>query len=171
MKKLGIAIAIVALFVGSWTYLTGTPQYSLYQFKKAMANHDAETAFKYFDIDSVVDNLATELMNSKEMNQGASATDRLGQDFAKGFLALMLPTLKETMKGQLKRAITTPSDEGKDTPIGGLSKGSWSDFDVQVEGKMAIVSKKDDPNLKLKMVKSSAGHWRIVQMMIPLEKK
>ncbi|GFO63660.1 DUF2939 domain-containing protein [Geomonas paludis] len=174
MKKLVIlAVSLTAVLVAGFTFVKGTPQYSLYQFKQAVQNHDPDAAFKYLDVDSVVDNLASDLMNSQEMNKPTSNPwEEAGQNMAKGLVTVMLPSIKEAMKGQIKTAITTAESEKKEgdkgtNPIKGLSKGSWSDFDVKVEGKMAIVSNKQDDSLKFKMVKSSEGHWRITQIMIP----
>lgn len=173
MKKLSIAVCILAgLLIAGYVYAKGTPQYSLYQFKKAVQNHDSETAFKYLDIDSLVDNLANDMMNSKEMNTASSPGEELGQGLAKGLMTMMLPTLKETMKGQIKASITTSTEsDSKEahSPISGLGKGSWSDFDVKVEGKMAILTNKNEPDVKFKMVQTSEGHWRIAQIMVPKE--
>ncbi|QXE92787.1 DUF2939 domain-containing protein [Geomonas subterranea] len=174
MKKVLIVVAaLIAVLVAGFVFVKGTPQYSLYQFKKAVQNHDPDTAFKYLDVDSVVDNLALDLINSKEMNKPASNPwEEAGQTMAKGLMTVMLPSIKEAMKGQIKTAITTAdsekseNDKGTNT-IKGLNKGSWSDFDVKVEGKMAIVTNKQDEALKFKMVKSSEGYWKIIKIIIP----
>lgn len=174
MKKLVIgAVILTAVLVAGFAFVKGTPQYSLYQFKKAVENHDPDAAFKYLDVDSVVDNLASDLMNSQEMNKPTSSPwEEAGQSMAKGLVTVMLPSIKDAMKGQIKTAITTADSEkgegdGGTNTIKGLSKGGWTDFDVKVEGKMAIVTNKQDHALKFKMVKSSEGHWKITQIMIP----
>ena len=173
MKKLIIAVCILAgLLVAVYVYVKGTPQYSLYQFKKSVQNHDSETAFKYLDIDSLVDNLANDVMNAKDINTPSSPGEELGQGLAKGLMTMMLPTLKEAMKSQIKTSITTSTESDSkeaDSPISRLGKGSWSDFDAKVEGKMAIVTNKNEPDVKFKMVQTTEGHWRIAQLMIPKE--
>lgn len=53
------AVALVLLVVagfGALYYVAGTPQYSLYLLKSAVADHDRDAFKKYFDIDRVVTN-------------------------------------------------------------------------------------------------------------------
>jgi hypothetical protein len=166
MKKIGI-IGAILLIIGivGYVYATGTPQYSLYQFRKAVENHDADAAFKYLDTDSIVDNLANDLMKAEEAKTPKDGWEAMGQNFAKGVIAMMLPGLKESMKGQFRTAITTPSEDK--TAVKDIGKGSLSDFEVKTEGKMAIISRKDNKDVKFKMVKTSEGHWKIIQFMMP----
>ncbi|MEW6615011.1 MAG: DUF2939 domain-containing protein [Thermodesulfobacteriota bacterium] len=166
MKKISIigGFLIVVAIVG-FLYVKGTPQYSLYQFRNAVENHDADTAIKYFDVDSIVDNLMTDFMKEEEAKKPKNGWEAMGQNFARGLMVLMLPRMKEAMKGQLKTAITTPSDDK--TAVKDIKKGSISDFEIKTEGKMAIVSRKDDPKVKFKMVKTPEGYWKIVQLMMP----
>ena len=166
MKKLIIFMGIiVVILVSGFVYAKGTPQYSLYQFRKAVENHDADTAMKYFDVDSIVDNLMNDFMKAQDEKKPANEFEAMGNNFAKGLMAMMIPTMKETLKGQLKTAITTPSDDK--TPLKGIQQGSLSDFEIKTEGKMSIISRKDDIDMKFKMVKTTDGHWKIVQMMMP----
>ena len=166
MKKIIIigAVLIVVAIVGI-LYAKGTPQFSLYQFRNAVENHDADTAMKYFDADSIFDNLMTDFMKGKEAEKPKDEWEAMGQTFARGLTVMMLPQMKEAMKGQFKTAITTPSDDK--TAVKDIKKGSISDFEIKTEGKMAIVSRKDDKNVKFKMLKTPEGYWKIVQLMIP----
>jgi hypothetical protein len=140
MKKfIIIGIVLIILTVIGFLYVKGTPHYSLYQFRKAVENHDAETAMKYFDVDSIVDNLMNDLMKEWETKKPKDEWEAMGQDFARGLITMMLPQMKEAIKGQLKSAITTPSDDK--TAIKDIKRGSITDFEIKTEGKMAIVSR------------------------------
>ncbi|KAA0894288.1 DUF2939 domain-containing protein [Oryzomonas rubra] len=166
MKKLMIFVGVIVVVVVSvFVYAKGTPQYSLYQFRKAVENHDADTAMKYFDVDSIVDNFMNDFMKSQDEKKPANEFEAMGNNLAKGLIAMMLPAMKESLKGQLKTGITTPSDDK--TPVKDIRKGSLSDFEIKTEGKMAILSMKDNKNVKFKMVKTPDGHWKIVQLMMP----
>lgn len=166
VKKILISFAVLlSLIISAFVYAKGTPQYSLYQFRKSIENHDADSALKYLDIDSVVDNMMQDLIKEQEVKHPSSPAESFGNNFAKGLMTMMIPAMKEALKGQIKAGITTPSD--KKTPVSGIQKGSFSDFEIKTEGKMAILSRKDDKDLKLKMVKTPEGHWKIVQIMMP----
>lgn len=164
MKKLVIGGFLIVVAIVGFLYVKGTPQYSLYQFRNAVENHDADTAMKYFDVDSIVNNLMIDFMK-EEAKKPKNGWEAMGQNFARGLMTLMLPRMKEEMKGQLKTAITTPSDDK--TAVKDIKKGSISDFEIKTEGKMAIVSRKDDNKVKFKMVKTPEGYWKIVQLTMP----
>lgn len=156
---------IVVVALSGFVYAKGTPQYSLYQFRKAVENHDADTAMKYVDVDSIADNLMKDLMKAQDEKKPANDMEAMGNNFAKGLMVMMMPALKEALKGQFKTSITTPSDDK--TPVNNIQKGSLSDFEIKTEGKMAILSRKDNKDVKFKMVKTSEGNWKIVQLMMP----
>ena len=166
MKKLGIILVIfTVILTGAYIYIKGTPQYSLYQLRTAIEDHDPDKASLYLDIDSIVDNLMSDFINEQDKKRPENEWEAMGQNFAKGLMTMMLPTLKETMKGQFRTAITTPSDDK--TAVKDIRKGKMSDFDIKVDGKMAIITKKDDKEMQFKMVKTTEGHWKIVQMILP----
>lgn len=164
VKYTAICIGIVLVLVSAFLYAKGTPQYSLYQFRKAVEAHDAETAMKYFDVDSIVDNLVSDFVKTQEEKKPANEFEAMGNNFAKGLMAMMIPTMKEALKVQFKSAITIPSEDK--SALKKFQNFKSSDFEIKTEGKTAILSRKDDKNVKVKMVKTSDGHWKIVQLIM-----
>lgn len=166
MKKMIISFAVLlSVVISVFLYAKGTPQYSLYQFRKAVENHDADSAMMYFDVDSIVENIMNDVMNQQMSKEPTNEYEAMGNNFAKGLMAMMLPAIKEGLKGKLKASITTPSDDK--TPVKDIQQGNLSDFQIQTEGKMAILSRKDNKDIKFKMVKTPEGYWKIVQLMMP----
>jgi hypothetical protein len=168
MKKVGIATVLIAcLAFGTWHFIKATPRYSLYRFGVALKQHDAEAAFRYVDVDAVVDNHFREV--AKEMDAKSEKSqnpwEQIGSGLAKGLMNLMLPNLKETAKSELRAAIEEPSDatgQKKFDPFKGFA--SWRDFDIEKQGKIALVTKRSDKNFYMKLSQSADGHWRIVQL-------
>lgn len=162
VKYAAIGIGILFVLVSAFLYVKGTPQYSLYQFSKAVEAHDAETALKYFDVDSIVDNLVNDFVKIQEEKKPANEFEAMGKNFTKGLMAMMVPAMKEALKVQFKEGITKQSEDK--SPLKKFNNFKWSDFEIKMEGNTAFLSRKDDKELTVKMVKTSAGHWKIVQL-------
>lgn len=61
----------------------------------------------------------------------------------------------------------TPASDNSSSPFNGISKGSVNDFDVKKDGKLAVITRKDDKSFSIVMNQTSEGHWKIVQLDIP----
>lgn len=165
MKKLIILVGIILVVaVTGFVYAKGTPQYSLYQLRKAIENHDADTAMRYFDVDSIVDHQINDIIG-QDKKKPTSEFEQMGNNIVRERMAKVIPTIKETLKSQFKNNITTPSDD--ETPVNIIRKGKYSDFEITMIGEIAILSRKDNIDIGFKMVKSSGGYWKIVQLMKP----
>lgn len=167
MRKIIIATSMVVVLIGGgWHHLKQTPQYSLYRFGQALKQHDSETAFRYIDVDAVVDNQIRNVIQDTESQQASSSNplEQMGDNIAKGLMGLMLPVLKESAKNEIRAAIQEPTKPGNKASFNVFAgASSWRDFDIEEQGKIAIVTKKTDNNFKIKLSQVHEGHWKIVQ--------
>lgn len=161
MKKILLILGVLLLVVitGSFLYIRSTPRYSLYKLKNAISDKDAESALKYIDVDSIVDNLMKDLYANEPPS--SNRWEAMGRSIGQGMAMLMLPVLKENMKSQIKTSIVSEDDKSK---LVGLRKNLW-DIDIETSGKTAILTPKDNQSIKFKMTKTSDGYWRIVEII------
>ena len=178
----GIIIAL--LFIGFF-YARGTPHYSLYQLKRAVENHDPDEALKYINIDSIVDNLGKSFFGKER-----EGTDqRKGQSLSlKGLVAEAMPGIKESIKVSFRASIAGRSGENQtektavqphknqgpsmvNIEIEGfdvrkLKETNLWDIIIQKDGISAMVSLKNNPGIKAKMIQTSAGNWQVVEIIL-----
>ena len=88
----------------------------------------------------------------------------MGNNFAKGFINLMLPTLKDRAKSELRAAIQEPT-ESKNKFNVFTGTAAWRNFEIEKQGKIAIVTKKADRDFSVKLSQVPDGHWKIVQFI------
>ena len=163
IPHLVMAFAIIlAMAVTVWA-VTGTPQYSLYLFRKAVEAHDVETARRYLDVESVVDSMIDSVTDSGNGSGDGSVWEELGRNLAGGFMALVTPAMKESMRKQLRTALSRPSEDT--TVIRKITTTRLQDFEVSREGTTALVTVRDDPRVVFRMRKGG-GSWRIVQILM-----
>jgi hypothetical protein len=75
--------------------------------------------------------------------------------------------MKETLKSNLKSAITTNSKSNLDN----IKAGNLWKFDIARDGNMALLTVKNDDSVKFKMTRASEGHWKIVEIVLQSEKE
>lgn len=154
MKKIIIiSLAIAAIAIGGgYYYFTGTPTYSLYQIKKSIQDHDSITFNKYIDTDRIIDGLVTDAM------EGAEA--ELSDNPFAGFAKTLLLSMKDEFKSSLNKSIEEISTE-KDSKLAKLKIK-----DVIKDGKSANITLKNSDNeeLRLSMIKTPEGYWKIVSV-------
>ena len=163
VEHLVMAVAIILGMVVTALAVTGTPQYSLYQFRTAVEAHDAETARRYLDVESVVDSMIDGVTDTGRSSGNESLWEEMERGFAGGFMALAAPAIKESMRKQLRIALTRPSEDT--TVIRKITTTRLRAFEVKREGTTALVTVRDDPRVVFRMRKSG-GSWRIVQIMM-----
>lgn len=166
-------IVIVALGLGGGYYwVSGTPQYSLYQIGKAVENRDSETFYKYVDIDSVVDSftdwvwkeMEEEMAGGKPEDEWAS----WGYELGKGFAELIMPAMKERIKEGLRSEITKTIEGTEEGMREAFKKISYKDIKVERSGKIANIEilnfLENEMPLKLKMRQAPERYWKIVEI-------
>ena len=157
-----LLVFIIVLGTG-YIFLKETPRYSLYWFKKAILDHDAESALKYLDIDRIVDNMVQEMSGGedkdKEKIQPKDPSKESMRNIGKAVIMQNLPAIKTQLREQLKSAIVSYSDR---TVLDNLNKASVFGLQIAMEGDMALVKIRGRDKVAFKMAKSSEGHWRII---------
>ena len=181
--KLALAGIIAVLLVLGFFYVRSTPHYSLYQLKRAVNNHDADDALKFINIDSIIDNLGKNLFGKGGGEENQSPL--------KGMFADAMPKIKESIKSSFRTSIAAPDEaskekQGKSTDdkslrkskssIGGIEVGgldakklketSLWDVTIQRNGKIAVISLKNSPGFKARMVQTEGGYWQIAEIML-----
>jgi hypothetical protein len=151
---------IIALGIG-YIFIKETPRYSLYWFKKAILDRDAEMALKYLDTDSIVDNMVKDMSGEEDKekvqpkDQSKGSMNNIGKDI----IMQNLPAIKAQLREQLKSAIVSYNDRAV---LDNLNKASVFGLQITLEGDMALVKIRGKDKIAFKMAKSSEGHWRII---------
>lgn len=161
-KILSLSVAVVVLtFCGAYAYITTTPHYSLYQLRNALKNHDPEQALLFIDIDSIVDNF---LRNTIQKQNASSKNhwEKMGNSFGAGLALMMAPAMKESLKSQFKSAIASADDKGDFQKI---KNARFWDGEIAVNGGSAILTINNNGITKFKMIKTTDGHWKIIEII------
>jgi hypothetical protein len=154
-------VSIIAVGI-AYFFVKETPRYSLYWFKKAIFEHDAENALKYLDIDSIVDNMVKDMPGGEEDKERAQSKNRSEgpmKNIGKDIIMQNLPTIKAQLREQLKSAIISYNNR---TALDNLNKASVFGLRITMEGDVALVKIRGKDKMAFKMTKSSEGHWRII---------
>jgi hypothetical protein len=200
MRQTGRAIIIssvvlAALLTAAVLYVRETPHYSLYMLKRAVDNRDADEALRYINIDSIVENLAKDLLGTKG---AVDSRNRGGKSPLKDMVTDSLPGIKDSLRLSLRKAITSPgkgqngvvrggarsSDPEEDASLrlrsrqfslGRIEIGdldmerirtvSVGDLVIDVDGATAVVQIKNNPQIKAKMMKTGPGNWQFTEIL------
>lgn len=155
-----LSILIISGFAGFFS-LYNTPRYSLYWFKKAILEHDAESALKYLDIDSIVDNMVKDTFDKQEQQQeqGKHQPAAPMKNIGKDIIMQNLPAIKKQLREQLESAILSYNDEAA---LDNLRKASVLGLVITMDGNLALVKIRGKDKVAFQMAKSSEGPWKIV---------
>ena len=162
-KKLVVFASILFVFLIvlgiSYTFIKETPRYSLYWFKKAMLERDAEGVLKYLDTDSIADNMVKDM--SVEGDEGKLLQERSMKNIGRDIVIQNLPAIKEQLRDQLKSFITSYNDQAI---LDNLKKANVFGLNITMEGDSALVKIRGRDKVVFKMAKSPEGHWRIIAL-------
>ncbi len=137
-----------------------TPRHSLNELRTALLNHDAETALKYVDVDSIVDCMVKDIFLKYE-TKADSPLEMLGLKVGREAAKIIMPGVKELARLQVKKAITSP-DEGDYFTY--IRKGSVWYLNFDVDQDTAWVAPKGKSDIRFRMQRSPDGYWRIVEI-------
>ncbi len=140
--------------------LNDTPRHSLNELRTALLNHDADTALRYIDVDSVVDCMVRDIFLKYEA-KADSPLESLGLSVGRAAAKAMMPGVKELARSQVKKAITSP-DEGDYFTY--IRKGSVWYLNFEVGGDTAWVAPKGKSDIRFRMQRVPDGYWRIVEI-------
>ena len=163
-----LGLAIIGSVVG-WRYIKSSPQFSLYKMSKAIEARDYETFAKYFDTDSVVDNIVDKALESVKEVGAEEATSNvwyeLGKSFSEGLIMMMKPTIKEQAKAEIKREIETGSFWDDYRPVNVFK--AFTGFEVRKEGKVATVTLATDEKEPFSFkILQREGYWQISDFVL-----
>ncbi len=166
LRALGIVFAIIAASsVAAWYFLSGTPEYSLYQLSRAIQAKDAEAAQRYIDLDRVADE-ATDTV----IDFARSKTSVGRPQLAQGLIELLLPALKAGVRDKFRTQLRETVEGGRTESRFLSIPAQLADFRTRVRvertGKSVVVSitKGTEVVSKFRMVHKLDRHWQIVAL-------
>ena len=154
------AVLVVAVITG-FVYVQDTPRYSLYRFKKAILNHDAEQALNYLDVDTIIDNMVKDSFGDPDKQNTGSGNkpDTSRKNVGREIIMQNLATIKTQLREQLKSAIVSYDDR---SALETLSKASIFGLKITMEGDTALVKIRGKDKVAFKMARSQEGSWKII---------
>ncbi|HAR95663.1 MAG TPA: hypothetical protein DCR97_06845 [Deltaproteobacteria bacterium] len=161
LKRIVLSILAVIVLIGGGCATTGTPRESLSQLRSALLNHDAETALRYIDVDSITDHLVDDILNGYGTSDEALTS--LGIGVGRNLQPLLLPLVTEAIRKQLRKAISSTEDNPY---FGSIRKAHIFYLNVTVEEDgRAFVEPKGKSDFAFRMAKTGEGYWKIVQLI------
>ncbi len=161
-KLLLLIIPLVTLL--GWLYIRSTPQYSLYQIRRAVKNHDYEMFTKYVDVDAVADSVFEQSLADQKSEEDKASTnvwEEMGRSLAEGLIISMKPALKESAKAAIRKAVESGDFGGKkllNDPV-----KSISEIKVKKEGKLAQVTITDEEGSAVKLtMRKKESYWQLI---------
>lgn len=171
-----VILGVILLAVGgAWFYAKSTPQYSLYKMYKAAESKNYDGFIKYFNVDSVIDDLLDKALEQSkqeiEKQYGAgSDTAKMAQDYAENLINNLRDETKKQAKAEIKKKIET-GDFGlsKEYKVNLLKGFLNTKVDMQSNGDAKVtVSNKEKKSVTFVMRKKS-GYWEIYKIDMSLE--
>lgn len=173
IKKLNIISVIVGVFIllvvigGGYYWWTGTPEYSLFQIKKAIKTHNPELGLKYVNSDTVFENFwldtKSELLKGTEEAEGFEA---LGMMFGLQLAESMKPAMKEQVKEGIKNWFSAPAEEKSKETITtkeNLELGTiWQQRDIQIKKQSNSAYIELPNNIKIIFFKKEGERYWVV---------
>lgn len=183
-KLLAVAAAIIVLgcaFLGGvyWKW-TRSPEYSLYEARRAIEEHDVARFEKHVDLDSVLGRLVDDVLAVSMGDAPTEGPEALGAGLASGLIQAMKPALVSAVKDQVIRGIETgdPGPRDDDAPVtlgnvanrlGTADLPALSPNYVRTEGKISRIGldyhhAQLDADLTLELkLRDMGGYWRVVE--------
>jgi len=158
-----ISIVFFLTLVAACFFVRETPRYSLYRFKKALMERDAEGVLKYLDTESIVDNMIKDMSpeNDKGNTQIKQKKEGPLRNITRDIIIQNLPSIKGQLQGQIKSFITSYNDQAV---LNNLSKASVFGLNITRENNIALIRIRGRDNIVFKMAKTQESHWRIIAL-------
>jgi hypothetical protein len=138
-----------------------SPRRSLSELRTALLNHDADTALRYIDVDSVVEGVVRDIFLKYE-SKADNPVAMLGLQAGKEVAHAVMPGLRAIARRQVRAAIMSDDEWGyfKD-----IRKASVWYLNITVDGDRAIVVPKGKSTISFRMARTDEGYWRIVEIV------
>lgn len=161
LKTTVLSTLVVMLWVISGCATTGTPRESLSRLRSALLNHDAETALRYIDVDSITGHLAEDILDKYAASDEMLAS--LGVTIGRNMQPLLLPFITEALRKQLRKAISSTEDN---VYFSSIRQAHIFYLNVRIEEDgHAFVEPKGKSDFAFRMAKTGEGYWKIVQLI------
>lgn len=158
---------LAVLWILTGCAVPGTPRESLSQLRTALLNHDSDTALRYIDVDSITDHLAEDVLNRYGTSDDLLTS--LGVTAGRNIQPLLLPIIRETIRKQVRRAISSTEENAY---FGYIRKAHIFYLNVTMEGDdRAFVEPKGKSDFAFRMARTEQGYWKIVQLILNKNEK
>ena len=157
-----VMVLLISMVLISACTLKGTPRHSLAELKTALLNHDAGEAFKYVDVDSIVEHMVEDMFGQRE-SRSRTTRDAFGVAIGRSIASALLPEAKQLVRKEVRGAIESGDVAGYFEPI---RKASVWYFTIEEEGDVALVTPRRDDKVRFKMERTGEGYWKIVQIIV-----
>ena len=165
MKKRSVVSIIListvlplAIIVG-FLYARTTPYYSLYMFKKALIERDAPQVLKYLDTDSILDNMARDILARMDKKEPArNKFEEHMQGAGQEAVRQLLPQLKKQMGQSLTDLLLSYDNEKL---FSDLQKVTVFAVSVETKDDRALIRQRGKDKISFTMKRAPEGHWRI----------
>jgi hypothetical protein len=189
-----VSIAIIGSIVGLGLFLIGglvlageywwrgRPEYSINQIGVAVRTHNLNLFRKHVDTRSVSGRLVDDITTASS-RPARSDSERAGQAWGQGLIALLKPQLVELFETEIERYVETGTFN-TDQSQGEVSKGfhdlsqrvgpyDWATIDGNVATTAVTIrtDAKDKAPLKLglKLRRTEDGYWQLMEVSLPRE--
>ncbi len=159
-RTLIILLLLCVAFTAGCT-LSNTPRRSLDELRTALLNHDADTAFRYVDVDSIVRCMVRDIFTKYESKADDPLTI-LGINAGRQVAGLLMPIVAELARNRVRAAILSPDEGGY---FDYVKKGSVWYLEIATDGKTAIVKPMGKSDTQFRMRQMEDGHWKIIEIM------
>jgi len=148
MKKIIITVTVCLILIaiggaGYWQYTIRKPEYSLWQAKKAIDEHDLMMFEKYVDTEGVVETLIDQFMDvcTENIEKEGGKYDKFGMGLVEGFVTLFKPRFTKLVKQEIVSFVET------------------GDFEKENKNESQKLSRKEDssPEFSLENVWKNSG--------------
>jgi hypothetical protein len=157
-----VIVLLISMVLMSACTLKGTPRYSLAELKTALLNHDAGEAFKYVDVDSIVEHMVNDMFAQRE-SWSKTTLDAFGVAIGRGIASALLPEAKQLIRKEVRGAIESGGETGYFEQI---RRASVWYLTIEEEGDVALVTPRRDDKVRFKMERSGEGYWKIKQIIV-----
>lgn len=156
--------------LGLYYWFSGTPRYSSWKIKQAVANRDVETFEQYVDLEEIASRLVEKAFDKAMEQYRKDTAENPFAGLGAAIALLMKPTVKEAAQSMVKAETTKVIEEGI------LSESSFDLLDirsVEQEGRIATVELartdgqpiwEDFSSFTLIMRQTQARSWKIVEL-------
>lgn len=164
MKRTSTATLVAVFCIVAGCALPGTPRDSLSLLRTALLNHDADAALRYIDVDSITEHLVEDTLQRHGVFD-----DDLGVSVGRNIQPFLLPLVKEAVKKQVRRSISSTDEKGY---FNYIRKAHVFYLNVTMEGEdRAFVEPKGKSDIAFRMNRTEQGYWKVVELILHKNEK